>query len=58
MSRTAFGQRRARYALEFGRLDEAGYRDAMSIVVSPGSPIRRGDRVVVKTKRRSDGQGT
>ena len=26
------------------------YRDGDIIVVSPGTPIRRGDRVVVKTK--------
>jgi phage repressor protein C with HTH and peptisase S24 domain len=26
------------------------YRDGDVIVVSPGTPIRRGDRVVVKTK--------
>ena len=34
------------------------YRDGDVIVVSPAAPIRRGDRVVVKTHgRRSDGQG-
>lgn len=31
------------------------YRDGDVIIVSPGSPIRRGDRVVVKTK---DGEVT
>jgi len=35
------------------------YRDGDIIVVSPGTPIRRGDRVVVKTTGgRGDGQGT
>jgi phage repressor protein C with HTH and peptisase S24 domain len=27
------------------------YRDGDVIIVSPGAPIRRGDRVVVKTKK-------
>lgn len=38
------------YALEIsGDLMKPAYRDGDVIVVSPGSPIRRGDRVVVKT---------
>jgi phage repressor protein C with HTH and peptisase S24 domain len=27
------------------------YRDGTTIIVSPGAPVRRGDRVVVKTTR-------
>ena len=39
------------YALEIsGDLMRPAYRDGDVIVVSPGTPIRRGDRVVVKTK--------
>jgi phage repressor protein C with HTH and peptisase S24 domain len=39
------------YALEIsGDSMKPAYRDGDVIVVSPGSPIRRGDRVVVKTK--------
>ena len=39
------------YALEIsGDSMEPAYRDGDVIVVSPGAPIRRGDRVVVKTK--------
>ena len=33
-----------------GRAMEPAYRDGDIIVVSPGTPIRRGDRVVVKTR--------
>ena len=39
------------YALEVsGNSMEPAYRDGTIILVSPASPIRRGDRVVVKTK--------
>lgn len=39
------------YALEIsGDSMKPAYRDGDVIVVSPGAPIRRGDRVVVKTK--------
>ena len=39
------------YALEIsGDQMKPAYRDGDVIVVSPGTPIRRGDRVVVKTK--------
>jgi phage repressor protein C with HTH and peptisase S24 domain len=39
------------YALEIaGDSMRPAYRDGDVIVVSPGTPIRRGDRVVVKTK--------
>ncbi len=39
------------YALEVsGNSMEPAYRDGTTIVVSPAAPIRRGDRVVVKTK--------
>src|ERR1700741_5103075 len=39
------------YALEIsGDSMKPTYRDGDVIVVSPGAPIRRGDRVVVKTK--------
>ena len=39
------------FALEIsGDALEPAYRDGDIIVVSPGTPIRRGDRVVVKTK--------
>src|ERR1700736_1120921 len=39
------------YALEiFGDQMKPAYRDGDIIVVSPGTPIRRGDRVVVKTR--------
>lgn len=39
------------YALEIsGDSMKPAYRDGDVIVVSPGTPIRRGDRVVVKTK--------
>src|SRR4026207_187995 len=39
------------YALEgSGNSMEPAYRDGTIIMVSPASPIRRGDRVVVKTK--------
>ena len=39
------------YALEIsGDAMTPVYRDGDIIVVSPGTPIRRGDRVVVKTK--------
>src|SRR3954467_12552154 len=39
------------YALEIsGDSMRPAYRDGDVIVVSPGSPIRRGDRVVVKTR--------
>ena len=39
------------YALEIsGQAMEPAYRDGDSIVVSPSAPIRRGDRVVVRTK--------
>ena len=39
------------YALEIsGDQMKPVYRDGDIIVVSPGTPIRRGDRVVVKTK--------
>src|SRR5882672_6369771 len=42
------------YALEIsGDSMKPAYRDGDVIVVSPGTPIRRGDRVVVKT---SDGE--
>ena len=38
------------YALEIsGDSMKPAYRDGDVIVVSPGTPIRRGDRVVVKT---------
>ena len=48
------------YGLEIsGDAMKPAYRDGDIIVVSPGTPIRRGDRVVVKTTgRRSHGQGT
>lgn len=40
------------YALEIsGDAMKPAYRDGDIIVVSPGTPIRRGDRVVVKTTR-------
>ncbi|MGE0563783.1 MAG: helix-turn-helix transcriptional regulator [Pseudolabrys sp.] len=40
------------YALEIsGDSMKPAYRDGDVIVVSPAAPIRRGDRVVVKTKR-------
>jgi phage repressor protein C with HTH and peptisase S24 domain len=39
------------YALEIsGDLMKPAYRDGDVIVVSPGTPIRRGDRVVVRTR--------
>ena len=39
------------YALEIsGNSMEPAYRDGTVIIVSPAAPIRRGDRVVVKTK--------
>ena len=39
------------YALEIsGDLMKPAYRDGDVIVVSPAAPVRRGDRVVVKTK--------
>ena len=39
------------YALEVsGQSMEPAYRDGDVIVVSPAAPVRRGDRVVVKTK--------
>ena len=39
------------YALEIsGQSMEPAYRDGDVIIVSPAAPIRRGDRVVVKTK--------
>ena len=39
------------YALEdFRRLHEAAYREGDVIVVSPAATVRKGDRVVVKTK--------
>jgi phage repressor protein C with HTH and peptisase S24 domain len=39
------------FALEIsGAAHEPAYRDGNVIVVSPGTPIRKGDRVVVKTK--------
>jgi phage repressor protein C with HTH and peptisase S24 domain len=39
------------YALEIsGDAMKPAYRDGDIIVVSPGTPIRRGDRVVVKTR--------
>ena len=39
------------YALEVsGQSMEPAYRDGDVIIVSPGAPIRRGDRVVVKTR--------
>jgi phage repressor protein C with HTH and peptisase S24 domain len=39
------------YALEVsGQSMEPAYRDGDVIIVSPGAPIRRGDRVVVRTK--------
>ena len=39
------------YALEIsGNSMEPAYRDGDVIVVSPAAPVRRGDRVVVKTK--------
>ena len=39
------------YALEIaGDSMKPAYRDGDVIVVSPGTPIRRGDRIVVKTK--------
>ncbi|MBZ0149257.1 MAG: helix-turn-helix transcriptional regulator [Pseudorhodoplanes sp.] len=40
------------YALEIsGNSMEPAYRKGDVIVVSPGAPVRRGDRVVVKTKK-------
>ena len=47
------------YALEIsGDSMKPAYRDGDIIIVSPGTAIRRGDRVVVKTvRRRSHGQG-
>ena len=41
---------------DFRRCAAPAYRDGDIILVSPGAPIRRGDRVVVKTKRRGDGR--
>jgi phage repressor protein C with HTH and peptisase S24 domain len=39
------------YALEiFGSSMEPAYRDGTIVMVSPTSPVRRGDRVVVKTR--------
>jgi phage repressor protein C with HTH and peptisase S24 domain len=39
------------YALEIsGDSMEPAYRDGTTIMVSPGAPVRRGDRVVVKTR--------
>ena len=39
------------YALEIsGESMHPAYRDGTIIIVSPGAPIRRGDRVVVRTK--------
>src|SRR5690606_34645075 len=39
------------YALEVsGDSMEPAYRDGTVIVVSPATPVRRGDRVVVKTR--------
>ena len=39
------------YALEIsGNSMEPAYRDGTVIIVSPAAPIRRGDRVVVKTR--------
>ena len=39
------------YALEIsGNSMEPAYRDGDVIIVSPAAPVRRGDRVVVKTK--------
>jgi phage repressor protein C with HTH and peptisase S24 domain len=39
------------YALEIaGDSMKPAYRDGDIIVVSPGAPVRRGDRVVVKTR--------
>jgi phage repressor protein C with HTH and peptisase S24 domain len=39
------------YALEVsGQSMEPAYRDGDVIIVSPGAPIRRGDRVVVRTR--------
>ena len=39
------------YALEIsGNSMEPAYRDGDVIIVSPAAPIRRGDRVVVKTR--------
>jgi phage repressor protein C with HTH and peptisase S24 domain len=39
------------YALEIsGESMKPAYRDGDIIIVSPGSPVRRGDRVVVKTR--------
>ena len=39
------------YALEIsGELMHPAYRDGTVIIVSPAAPIRRGDRVVVKTR--------
>jgi phage repressor protein C with HTH and peptisase S24 domain len=44
------------YALEIsGRSMEPAYRDGDIIVVSPAAPVRRGDRVVVRTR---DGEVT
>ena len=47
------------YALEVsGDSMQPAYRDGTVIVVSPAAPIRRGDRVVVKTaRRRGHGEG-
>ena len=40
------------YALEVsGNSMEPAYRDGTTIVVSPAAPVRRGDRVVVKTRK-------
>jgi phage repressor protein C with HTH and peptisase S24 domain len=40
------------YALEIsGESMEPVFRDGDQVIVSPGAPIRRGDRVVVRTKR-------
>jgi phage repressor protein C with HTH and peptisase S24 domain len=39
------------YALEVsGQSMEPAYRDGDVIIISPGAPVRRGDRVVVKTR--------
>jgi phage repressor protein C with HTH and peptisase S24 domain len=39
------------YALEIsGSSMEPAYRDGTIVMVSPTSPVRRGDRVVVKTR--------
>lgn len=49
-SRAALGEDDHSFALEIAGDALAPYRDGDVILVSPGTPIRKGDRVVVKTR--------